>query len=262
MLRLSLLMLCFCQWSCRTAPPGPNYGGRDQLTPDSGTGGSNERVPPGSTVQPVENPLVEDELLIALCSDRHPSRSKAEAQLASYPLGQSNKTVAMLSASQEACVAGLLPAALFTNLKTGIPAIVLVAQAIQETGWCKSDLAQKAQNFHGQKASFDKKHFTYWDGAAVDHSSSESETGDGSNVIVSTFMKFDHWEYSFYSAAERFQLPGSPYAGCLDRKDSPNAFLKCIGAIWAVDQNYVTRVQAHFSFYLEDLQITMKDCKL
>ena len=175
-------------------------------------------------------------------------------------LGSNPATISDLAASQEDCVLGVLPAALYTDLKTGIPAPVLVGQAIQETGWCKSELAAKANNLHGQKATFDPKHFTYWQGESYSHLSSEDPDGKGKNVMRSSFMKFSHFEYSFYSAAERFLMAGSPYAHCLPDKAQDLAFLRCIGKVWAVDRNYADSVSAHFDFKIAKLGVTLKDC--
>ena len=175
-------------------------------------------------------------------------------------LGTSPVTVADLAKSQEDCVLGILPAALYTDLKKNIPAAVLVGQAIQETGWCKSELAHKAGNLHGQKASFDAKHFTHWDGESYSHLSSEDPEGQGKNIQRSSFMKFTHFEFSFFSAAERFSLPGSPYTQCLTEKSRDLDFLNCIGKIWAVDQNYAQDVAKHFAFQSKTLGFTLRNC--
>ena len=151
---------------------------------------------------------------------------------------------ATLSGSPEKCVLGLLPAALYTNLRTGVPASILVSQAIQETGWCRSELAIKGRNMHGQKSKFSKSFFSFWPGDSLVILSTEDPSGEG-NKIASRFMKFNHVDHSFYSVAERFLVPGLPYKACLSRRSNSAEFIKCVGQHWAVHTDYAQVVLQH-----------------
>ena len=247
--------------SCRTRAPQPRFGGSPEARQESGDQEKKEQTEK-STEEPVnsDGEINPHFIVESLCSSNDSNRQQAKDLLAQMKLGTSPVTVADLAKSQEDCVLGILPAALYTELKKNIPAAVLVGQAIQETGWCKSELAHKAGNLHGQKASFDAKHFTHWDGESYSHLSSEDPEGQGKNIQRSSFMKFTHFEFSFFSAAERFSLPGSPYTQCLTEKSRDLDFLNCIGKIWAVDQNYAQDVAKHFAFQSKTLGFTLRNC--
>lgn len=204
---------------------------------------------------------------VAVCTQPvgSPARNDALTLLASYELGSRSVDTNQLATSHEACVLGVLPAAIYTNMKSGVPVGTLVGQAVQETGWCKSELAKNARNFHGQKAkaSLDPKLFSYWDGSFYTKSSSESPTGSG-NEVVSDFMKFSHLDHSFYSVAERLTLPGLPYKPCLAERENTEAFMKCVGSKWAVHATYAEHVLAHRRDFRSDKHptLTLAGCEL
>ena len=190
---------------------------------------------------------VPDEEVLALCEPATLARREELLNvLADLPLGERDVDPAALGRSHEACVLGLLPGALATNLRTGVPASILVSQAVQETGWCRSKLALEGVNFHGQKAKFDQSYFRYWNGASIEIESSESPSGGGSKVR-SSFMRFSHPDFSFYSVPERFLIPGLPYRSCMGRRHDAVAFIRCIGPSWAVHRDYANLVLEHRS---------------
>lgn len=187
---------------------------------------------------------------IATCSNKPGSaeRTKALQAIHAYKFGSRDIPSASLITSKEACVTGVLPAAIYTSIRSGVPVSSLVAQAIQETGYCKSVLAQSHNNFHGQKAKFDKKNFQYWDGAAVDISSSESTTGSGNNV-VSSFMKFKHVDFSFYAVAERQTMKGLPYRECAKFRTNTTQYIDCFAKSWAVHATYGEHLKKHIATF-------------
>ncbi len=165
---------------------------------------------------------------------------------------------AKASQGKDACVKALLPSALYANLVSGVPASTLVGQAVQETGWCTSELAKNALNFHGQKASLAQSGFTYWKGESYKKSSSESPTGEGMEQ-VSNFMKFSHADFSFISVAERFVHPDYPaefYKKCMAFREDSTKFITCIGARWAVHTEYAQVVVRHIE------EFKLKRCEL
>lgn len=182
--------------------------------------------------------------VLALCETNDPkTRREILSSLEAFPFGQRNLD-SRIATSQELCVLELLPAAIFVNWRTGIPAGTLIGQAIQETGWCKSKLAIEGKNYHGQKVRGKPEQFTYWDGGSIAIDSSESPTGMG-NIIRSSFMKFAHPDHSFYSVAERFLMPELPYRSCLPKRENTTSFMACIGKHWAVHTTYTEHVLQH-----------------
>lgn len=205
--------------------------------------------PSESEVMGVQNqPLVDAAIKVCTTAPGSAERNNALGAINAYAFGTRDIKSASLITSNEACVTNVLPAAIYTSLRSGIPVSSLVAQAIQETGWCKSVLAQQHNNLHGQKAKFDKKNFQYWDGAAVNISSSESTTGSGNNV-VSSFMKFKHLDHSFYSVAERQTMQGLPYRDCAKFRTNTTQYIDCFAKSWAVHATYGEHLKKHISTF-------------
>jgi flagellum-specific peptidoglycan hydrolase FlgJ len=183
--------------------------------------------------------------VLRLCESTVPSeRRSALDSLRRLNFGARTLNYAAMPKSHERCVLELLPAALYTNLKTGVPASILIGQAIQETGWCSSELSMRGRNFHGQKAKYDVSNFSYWKGSTIDIYSSESPSGGG-RMVKSRFMAFSHPDHSFYSVAERFEIPGLPYQSCMARRSDTVGFIRCVGRSWAVHSDYADLVLEH-----------------
>lgn len=202
-------------------------------------------LPSSPTVTPSPSgPTPTDDVLRLCESSVVAERQSALESLRRLNFGARTLNFAAMPKSHERCVLELLPGALYTNLKTGVPASILMGQAIQETGWCASELSLRGRNFHGQKAKFDVSNFTYWKGATIDIFSSESPTGGG-RVVKSRFMAFSHPDHSFYSVAERLKIPGLPYQSCMARRSDTVGFIRCVGKSWAVHADYADLVLEH-----------------
>lgn len=206
-------------------------------------------VTPAKPLQPetaVVTPKDINQAAQLICSNKPGSAErKAGIQfMANYKPRSRSVDSTKLGQTHGTCVSGVLPGAIWTNLRTGVPTGTLVGQAVQETGWCTSVLAVQARNFHGQKAKFAQSAFTYWEGDSMEKSSSESTTGSG-NEVVSRFMKFQHVDDSFYSVAERFMIAGLPYRACMNSRENPVEFMNCVGKSWAVHADYAQVVLAH-----------------
>ncbi len=200
-------------------------------------------VLPGAT--PAPNKPIPAADVLRLCESTVASeRRNALESLRRLNFGGRALNYAAMPKSHERCVLELLPAALYTNLKTGVPASILIGQAIQETGWCGSELALRGRNFHGQKAKYDVSNFSYWKGSTIDLYSSESPSGGG-RMVKSRFMTFTHPDHSFYSVAERFKIPGLPYQSCMARRSDTVGFIRCVGRSWAVHSDYADLVLEH-----------------
>ncbi|MDD6212175.1 MAG: glucosaminidase domain-containing protein [Clostridiales bacterium] len=91
--------------------------------------------------------------------------------------------------------------ALFTadQKKSGILASVSMAQFILESGYGKSELAQKANNCFGMKKSLSGNTWSgsTWDGVSVYTKKTQEQNADGSHVtITADFRKYKCLEYS------------------------------------------------------------------
>ena len=189
-------------------------------------------------------------------------RKTALQIISAYKLGTEKYDNATAIASPAACIDSIRLAAIYVNLVSGVPASTLIGQALQETGFCKSNLAQLARNFHGMKATVDKKYFTNWAGEHYTKASSESVTGEG-NLVVSAFMKFTHPDFSFYSLAERLIIPEYPYLKCIPKRNNTVEFMNCVGASWAVHGEYAKAVLGFRTTYkLEQCELTKNEWQL
>lgn len=191
-----------------------------------------------------------------------PQQKKAIEGLSQYKPGSAPMSSFSFS-TKDQCVEGLKLPAIYVNLISGVPAGTLIGQAVQETGFCTSVLAKEAFNFHGMKSDkVTKSQFTFWDGSSMKKSSTESTTGSGNNV-VSSFMKFSHPDFSFYSVAERFLISSLPYVKCLPGRDNVESFMVCIGKSWAVHTEYAQSVLKHRKDYkLDSCEIPKSQWKL
>lgn len=172
------------------------------------------------------------------------SRAQALTVIENYTIGSQPWNATTAASSPTACVDALKLGAVYVNLVSGVPAGTILGQALQETGFCKSDLARQAYNFHGMKAHVPLSAFTYWKGEKFRKASTESTTGSG-NLQVSDFMKFQHADHGFYSLAERLIIPSLPYLGCFANRDATEPFMRCIGRAWAVHTHYAQAVLQH-----------------
>jgi flagellum-specific peptidoglycan hydrolase FlgJ len=175
-------------------------------------------------------------------------RKSVIQKLANYSVGSRQVDLMGMKADKKVCVDEMKITAVYLNYVSGIPAGTLIGQALQETGFCASDLAQQANNFHGMKATSEKSNFKYWDGSYFKKSSTESVTGSGNNK-VSDFMKFTHVDFSFYSVAERLVIDSLPYKKCLPSREKTEDFMRCVGKSWAVHGQYADAVLKHRADY-------------
>lgn len=83
--------------------------------------------------------------------------------------------------------------------KTGIKASVTLAQAILESGWCKSELALNANNLFGMKKSLSGNTWSgsAWDGRSVyAKRTAEYDSANNAYYITAEFRKYDSIEAS------------------------------------------------------------------
>jgi flagellum-specific peptidoglycan hydrolase FlgJ len=103
--------------------------------------------------------------------------------------------------NQRDFIASLLPEALATQASQGIPASAIIAMAIHESGYGRSDLARNDHNLFGIKAFS-----TTWDGPTARH-----RTIDSGRSNVASFRKFEdlssgvHGYADFLTSSWRYQ---------------------------------------------------------
>jgi flagellum-specific peptidoglycan hydrolase FlgJ len=152
--------------------------------------------------------------------------------------------------------------ALIANLKTGIPAPVLLGQTIQETGGCGSSEADSilwsgARNFHGikfQSGISTSENMPEWSGK---HCSKRSPENSGNSSEVSDFLVFDHPDFGFLTAGRRYRFLMNArgyekYLVLVDKMFDPIKFASELGGanyIWAWDSRYGTDVVKHIEDY-------------
>lgn len=131
---------------------------------------------------------------------------------------------------------------------SGILACVSLAQAILESGYAKTDLAQAANNLHGMKCSLSGNTWagTTWDGSSYYRKSSPEQDGSGKQTMVeSDFRKYncieesiaDHAAYLLNAAKEGKQR----YAGLAGTKDYKKALQIIKDGGYATDVDYVKK---------------------
>lgn len=112
---------------------------------------------------------------------------------------------------------------------TGVPASVTIAQAIVESGWGKSGLATKANNFFGIKGR----------GPAGSVAMRTREVFNGRSTYVNaSFRAYNSPAQSFIDHG-KFLTDNKRYAGAFKHTDNPKAFAAAIQkAGYATDPNY------------------------
>lgn len=125
----------------------------------------------------------------------------------------------------------LIPQAQKAQKQTGICASAMMAQAILESSWGRSGLAQRAHNLFGVKAD------ASWTGPTI--SIDTKEYIDGKWVIVpAKWRAYPDWEASIEDHA-KFLMDNPRYAPALAVKDQPELFCHQLQACgYATDPHY------------------------
>ena len=152
-----------------------------------------------------------------------------------------------------AFVAWLGPMAAATQHRTGIPASVVTAQGALESGWGRSELAQRARNLFGVKAG------SSWPGRVISSTTREVVNGEWITVPGS-WREYPSAHYALadgQSPASLFRLYDSTRAALLDqarvyynglyepalsyRSDAVH-FALLVGPVYATDPHYAHKV--------------------
>ena len=122
-----------------------------------------------------------------------------------------------------------------TNKKYGTPYETVLAQGVIESGYGKSGLTVKANNFHGIKAGGN------WSGEVIDMET-EEEYASGRTTIVDGFRKYPTVEAGWLGYGE-FITSNSRYSEALKYPGDPRKYLQEIkNAGYATDSQYVSTV--------------------
>ncbi len=125
----------------------------------------------------------------------------------------------------------LIPQAQKAQAQTGIATSAMMAQAILESNWGRSGLAQRAHNLFGIKAD------PSWTGPTIAMPTYEYENGSRIEVVAQ-WRSYPDWEASIEDHA-KFLEENPRYAPALAVKDQPEQFCHQLQACgYATDPNY------------------------
>ena len=130
--------------------------------------------------------------------------------------------------------------AIKSQQQTGVPASVTMAQAILESGWGKSGLSTKANNFFGIKGT----------GPAGSVTMRTREVINGQSVYVNAaFRKYDSPAQSFADHG-KFFTDNKRYSTAMKHTDDPHRFAQEIAkAGYATDPNYAKALSGLINQY-------------
>jgi flagellum-specific peptidoglycan hydrolase FlgJ len=120
--------------------------------------------------------------------------------------------------------------------RSGMPAMVTVAQAALESNWGQSKLSQEANNYFGIKA-----HGTH---DRIRMSTDECERGNRV-VIQAEFAKYLSL-LDCIQCRDGILLRGASYAGARQMRGDEAGFIREIAKHWATDPKYAEKLQAVF----------------
>lgn len=119
--------------------------------------------------------------------------------------------------------------------KNGVLASLTIAQAILESGWGTSELAQNANALFGIKAD------DRWGGRAYSKDTKECYDGVNYTTVTALFRAYDSWEESVGDHSA-FLLAGSRYAAVIGEKDYKTACKAIKAAGYATAPDYAEKL--------------------
>jgi flagellum-specific peptidoglycan hydrolase FlgJ len=125
-------------------------------------------------------------------------------------------------------------AALRSSERSGMPAMVTVAQAALESNWGLSKLSQEANNYFGIKAH--GKH------ERIQMSTEECERGK-TVAIEAEFAKYPSL-LDCIECRDGILLRSAIYVGARQKRGDESAFIREIAKHWATDPKYAEKLQA------------------
>lgn len=158
------------------------------------------------------------------------------------------QAVEFLNLSETEAAAKILEAAKKDYEKTGILASITSAQAILESGYGKTQLAQEANNFFGMKANLSSNSWeSVWDGKSVYNieTAEEYTPGDITNINAD-FRKYPDFETSMEDHG-RYLLGAmngnqKRYKGLTEAKNYLEAITIIKNGGYATDSKYISKI--------------------
>ena len=126
--------------------------------------------------------------------------------------------------------------------KSGILASLTIAQAILESGWGTSELAQNANALFGIKAD------SRWNGKAYSKETQECYDGVNYTTVTALFRAYSSWDESITDHSA-FLLTGNRYAAVIGEKDYKTACHAIKAAGYATAPDYAEKLIALIESY-------------
>lgn len=163
----------------------------------------------------------------------HPHVAGAELRIRRLPLADSDWLPLIDASSPAAFVASVKPYAERVSAETGLPAAIMIAMAINETGYGRYALGN---NFFGIKAD------SNWTGPTTGEVGTWEDYGNGPVQISDVFRAYPDPADSFRDFA-RFLQENRRYAAAWIVRAHPEAFIQAIiDAGYATDPQYVSKI--------------------
>lgn len=122
--------------------------------------------------------------------------------------------------------------------KYDILASLIIAQACLESGWGKSELAQKGKNLFGIKGTYNGQYVLMW--------TTEYDKSGNATRVQAKFRKYPSWYQSFQDLAKLYvngtSWDPNHYKAVVGEKDYKKATAALVKAGYATDPNYATKL--------------------
>jgi flagellum-specific peptidoglycan hydrolase FlgJ len=152
-----------------------------------------------------------------------------QAPPATAPVAAANAQQAFAVANaQQAFIGEVAPGAVATQRKYGIPAAVTIAQAIDESGWGRSNLATRDHNLFGIKGT----------GPAGSDPQSTQEYENGQMVTRAAAFRVYHDIAESIDDHGRLLATSGHYTQAMADRQNPNAFASALTGAYATDPDY------------------------
>ncbi|MBO0809661.1 MAG: glycoside hydrolase family 73 protein, partial [Actinobacteria bacterium] len=148
-------------------------------------------------------------------------------------------------AAQQAFIRDVAPGALDSQRRYGVPAAVTIAQAIDESGWGRSDLAVHAHNLFGIKGT----------GPAGQRTLATLEYEHGRRVTRQASFRAYHSVAESIADHGRLLATSHYYRRAMADRHDPNAFAAALTGVYATDPGYgasLIRLMRRYDLYRYD----------
>jgi Mannosyl-glycoprotein endo-beta-N-acetylglucosaminidase len=152
---------------------------------------------------------------------------------------ESSSAQVLDAASQQAFINEIAPGAVAAQQRYGIPAAVTIAQAIDESGWGRSELATQDHNLFGIKGT----------GPAGSVVRSTQEYVNGEWVTTSASFRSYHNVSESIADHTRLLATAPAYQQARADRNMPDAFANALTGVYATDPSYGSNLIALMKLY-------------